>query len=107
VLPELMQTGPKKKKKKKKKKKNLLSALKQWKDFYHKEGYAIIFMRIPSIFIVYYLCQLMHIVVVLLLCVLLPQTLTWIYLGINCLVLHILLNHVAVFVFNNFGFKFL
>ena len=66
-------------------------------------------MWIPRIFIViiYYLYQQMHIVVVLLFCVLLPLTVMLIYLGINCLVLHILLDPMAAFVFNNFGFKFL
>jgi len=51
------------------------------------------------LFIIYYRYQQMHIVVVLLLCVLLLLTLMWIYLGINCLVLYILLNHMAALTF--------
>ena len=50
---------------------------------------------------------LIALVVVLLSCGFLPLILMLMYLGLRCLILHILLNHTVVFVFNNLSLVFL
>ena len=47
-----------------------------------------------------------HLILVFLLCLLFPSGLMLKYFGVRCLVLHILLNQTAAFVFSNFGLVF-